>query len=219
MGEGDVERRIAEEREAELDRREAALSDREKALAQRMDAAHEILMAADERDAISESRDIGGDTREQPLIGHASWPRATGTGTTCRCVAVLPSTGSTRRATAQHPMTTGSLSLKTPKNWKSPKKTVAQPVPERGTRNRACVAQRSREPAVDLVVAWEVLDPAARELFRSQTGVDGATWLRGRAWVLSITMMIWYYWMTMPARRASCVAVVRNVLVDAGFRM
>ena len=30
--------------------------------------------------------------------------------------------------------------------------------------------------------------------------------------------MIWYYWTTMPERRASRMAVGRNVLADAGFR-
>ena len=73
------------------------------------------------------------------------------------------------------------------------------------------------DPTVDLVVAWEVLDPPARELFRRQVGVDDATWLRGRAWALSITLMIWYYWTTMPERRARCMAVGRNVLADAGY--
>ena len=73
------------------------------------------------------------------------------------------------------------------------------------------------DPTVDLVVAWEVLDPPARELFRTQLGVDDATWLRGRAWALSITLMIWYYWTTMPERRASRMAVGRNVLADAGY--
>jgi aminoglycoside phosphotransferase (APT) family kinase protein len=73
------------------------------------------------------------------------------------------------------------------------------------------------DPTVDLVVAWEVLDPPARELFRRQVGVDDATWLRGRAWALSITLMIWYYWTTMPQRRARCMAVGRNVLADAGY--
>ena len=73
------------------------------------------------------------------------------------------------------------------------------------------------DPTVDLVVAWEVLDPPARELFRKQVGVDDATWLRGRAWALSISLMIWYYWTTMPKRRARCMAVGRNVLADAGY--
>lgn len=72
------------------------------------------------------------------------------------------------------------------------------------------------DPAVDLVVAWEVLDPPSREIFRRKLGVDDATWLRGRAWALSLTFMIWYYWATMPRRRARSIAVGRNVLADAG---
>jgi len=70
------------------------------------------------------------------------------------------------------------------------------------------------DPTVDLVVAWEILDPPAREMLRRQLGVDDATWLRGRAWALAISLMIWYYWTTMPARRASRVAIARNVLAD-----
>jgi aminoglycoside phosphotransferase (APT) family kinase protein len=75
------------------------------------------------------------------------------------------------------------------------------------------------DPTVDLIVAWEVLDPPAREVFRRHLGVDEATWLRGRAWALSITMMIWYYWTTMAHRRASRIAVGRNILADAGYRV
>jgi len=73
------------------------------------------------------------------------------------------------------------------------------------------------DPTVDLVVAWEVLDAPSRDLFRRHVGVDDATWLRGRAWALSITLMIWYYWTAMPGRRARCMAVGRNVLADAGY--
>jgi aminoglycoside phosphotransferase (APT) family kinase protein len=48
------------------------------------------------------------------------------------------------------------------------------------------------DPTVDLVVAWEILDPPAREVLRRQLGVEDAAWLKGRAWALSITLMIWY---------------------------
>ena len=75
------------------------------------------------------------------------------------------------------------------------------------------------DPTVDLVVAWEVLDPPARERFRELADVDDATWLRGRAWALSISLMIWYYWTTMPVRRARCMAVGRNILADAGHQV
>ena len=73
------------------------------------------------------------------------------------------------------------------------------------------------DPTVDLVLAWEILDPPARETLRRQLDVTDAAWLRGRAWALSLTLMIWYYWTTMPDRRASRMAVVRNVLADAGY--
>jgi aminoglycoside phosphotransferase (APT) family kinase protein len=73
------------------------------------------------------------------------------------------------------------------------------------------------DPAIDLTVAWELLDPPARQIFRSKLDVDDATWLRARAWALSLTLMIWYYWTTMPQRRASRIAIGRNVLADAGY--
>jgi aminoglycoside phosphotransferase (APT) family kinase protein len=72
------------------------------------------------------------------------------------------------------------------------------------------------DPAVDMAVAWEVLDPPARDIFRRELGVDDATWLRGRAWALCITLMIWYYWTNMPQRRSSRLAIGRNVLADGG---
>lgn len=72
------------------------------------------------------------------------------------------------------------------------------------------------DPTVDLVVAWEVLDPASRDVFRRAVGVDETSWLRGRAWVLSLTLGTFaYYWSTMPDRCASRLAVARSVLADA----
>lgn len=70
------------------------------------------------------------------------------------------------------------------------------------------------DPSVDLVAAWQLLDPPGREVFRDALGVDDATWLRGRAWALCISLMIWYYWDTLPGRRAAQMAVGRNVLAD-----
>lgn len=73
------------------------------------------------------------------------------------------------------------------------------------------------DPTVDLMPAWELLDPSSRALFRSSVGVDDQTWLRGRAWALAIALMTFpYYWGTMPGRCASRLAMARNVLVDAG---
>ena len=75
------------------------------------------------------------------------------------------------------------------------------------------------DPTVDLVVAWEVLDAASRDVFRQAVGADEVTWLRGRAWALSLALGTFpYYWLTMPDRCASRLAVVRTILADAGTR-
>ena len=72
------------------------------------------------------------------------------------------------------------------------------------------------DPTVDLVVAWDLLDPAARATFRDLVGVDEATWLRGRAWALALGLMTFpYYWSTMPDRCAQRLAMTRSVLADA----
>ena len=73
------------------------------------------------------------------------------------------------------------------------------------------------DPTVDLVAAWEVLDPPARETFRRLIDVDDATWELARAWALALGMMTFpYYWDTMPARCANRLAMVRSVLADVG---
>lgn len=73
------------------------------------------------------------------------------------------------------------------------------------------------DPAVDLAGAWEVLDAAGREVFRTAVGAGDDEWHRGRAWALSIALMtLPYYWDSMPGRCASRVAAARAVLQDAG---
>src|SRR5450830_420634 len=42
------------------------------------------------------------------------------------------------------------------------------------------------DPAVDLIVAWNLLGGAVRAVFREALHVDDSTWERGRAWALSI---------------------------------
>lgn len=67
---------------------------------------------------------------------------------------------------------------------------VPTPPPGRHSSSCATVAWRGfglvvGDPAVDLVVAWSLLDPAGRDADRTVLGVDDATWLRGRAWAVS----------------------------------
>jgi aminoglycoside phosphotransferase (APT) family kinase protein len=72
------------------------------------------------------------------------------------------------------------------------------------------------DPTIDLHGAWEVLDPPAREVFRTRLRVDDAEWLRGRAWALGIALGTFtYYWETMPGRRRDRLAMARSVLADA----
>jgi aminoglycoside phosphotransferase (APT) family kinase protein len=68
-------------------------------------------------------------------------------------------------------------------------------------------------PAVDLVPAWELLDPAARATFRKAVGVGDAEWTIGRGWALALAIMaLPYYWHSMPARCANRLALARSVL-------
>ena len=72
------------------------------------------------------------------------------------------------------------------------------------------------DPTIDLHGAWEVLDPSAREVFRTRLGVDDAEWLRGRAWAMAIALgALAYYWKKMPQRAQDRLAMLRSVLADA----
>ncbi len=44
------------------------------------------------------------------------------------------------------------------------------------------------DPAVDLIAAWQVVAPEARDAFRAALGVDDATWARGRGWGLAAVL-------------------------------
>jgi aminoglycoside phosphotransferase (APT) family kinase protein len=51
------------------------------------------------------------------------------------------------------------------------------------------------DPAVELVVAWNLFDRQARAAYRDALGpVDAATWLRGRAWAVSAAIMALPYY-------------------------
>jgi aminoglycoside phosphotransferase (APT) family kinase protein len=58
------------------------------------------------------------------------------------------------------------------------------------------------DPAVDLMPAWNLLPPVARQTLRA--GVDDATWERGRGWALvQAISSLWYYQRTNPAMAAT----------------
>ena len=56
------------------------------------------------------------------------------------------------------------------------------------------------DPAVDLMPAWNLLAPGARDVFRKALGVDDATWERGRGWaIIQAIGALHYYVDTNPA--------------------
>ena len=50
------------------------------------------------------------------------------------------------------------------------------------------------DPAAEVMVAWKMFGANDRAHFRSILGIDDATWLRARGWVLSQALMILSYY-------------------------
>lgn len=72
------------------------------------------------------------------------------------------------------------------------------------------------DPAADMLIAWTLLPPAARDRFRAALDVDSETWRRGRAWALSIALIqLPYYRHSNPPLAASARHVIAEVLEDA----
>jgi aminoglycoside phosphotransferase (APT) family kinase protein len=75
------------------------------------------------------------------------------------------------------------------------------------------------DPACDLIVAWNLLPAAAREVYRECLEVDDATWARGRGWALSVALIqLPYYKDTNPSLAANARHVIGEVLADHSSR-
>jgi len=71
------------------------------------------------------------------------------------------------------------------------------------------------DPSRDLIVAWMVLPASVRPAFRRATGVDDATWLRGRARALSLALgHLHYYKELNPVMHDNAAYTIREVLGD-----
>jgi aminoglycoside phosphotransferase (APT) family kinase protein len=69
------------------------------------------------------------------------------------------------------------------------------------------------DPACDLIVAWNLLPPSARAVFRDIVDVDEATWMRGRGWALSMALtQLPYYRHTNPVISANARHVIGEIL-------
>lgn len=71
------------------------------------------------------------------------------------------------------------------------------------------------DPAVDLIVAWNLLPASVRGVFREAVGADDAEWARGRGWALSISLIqLPYYWETNPPLAENSRYVIREILAE-----
>jgi aminoglycoside phosphotransferase (APT) family kinase protein len=69
------------------------------------------------------------------------------------------------------------------------------------------------DPTVDLVVAWNLLDAAGRDVLRRSLDVDDAAWTASRGWALLLALIVQpYYGATMPRRCAARLGLARAAL-------
>lgn len=72
------------------------------------------------------------------------------------------------------------------------------------------------DPAADVMVAWKMLTPDARERFRRELGVDDATWTQARGWALSqaVIALAYYTMETNPVLVREARSWLAEVLAD-----
>jgi aminoglycoside phosphotransferase (APT) family kinase protein len=71
------------------------------------------------------------------------------------------------------------------------------------------------DPALDLIVAWHLLEAGPRQVFRDDLGCDDLEWQRGKAWAFEQAMgLVWYYAQTNPAMARMGRATLRRIEAD-----
>jgi aminoglycoside phosphotransferase (APT) family kinase protein len=71
------------------------------------------------------------------------------------------------------------------------------------------------DPAIDTIIAWSLFTGDARQAYREALGVDDATWLRGKGWVITGVFGIPYYRDTNPVLVADKIRAIEAVLADS----
>jgi aminoglycoside phosphotransferase (APT) family kinase protein len=72
------------------------------------------------------------------------------------------------------------------------------------------------DPAVDMIIAWNLLPAEVRGTFRNAVGAGDAEWARGRGWALSISLIqLPYYWETNPPLAENSRHVIREILAES----
>lgn len=71
------------------------------------------------------------------------------------------------------------------------------------------------DPALDLMPAWNLLDPASREVYRAELGCSDAEWQRGKAWALAQAVgCLYYYRVSNPAMSQTAERTLLALLDD-----
>jgi aminoglycoside phosphotransferase (APT) family kinase protein len=70
------------------------------------------------------------------------------------------------------------------------------------------------DPATEMLIAWSLFPPHAREAYRDALDVDDGTWARGKAWVLTGVVSIAYYRETNPTLVADKIRAIEAVLAE-----
>ena len=71
------------------------------------------------------------------------------------------------------------------------------------------------DPACDAIVAWTLLSPGTRDVFRAALSLDDATWARGRGWALSWALIaLPYYLETNPVIVGDARRTIAEVLTE-----
>lgn len=73
------------------------------------------------------------------------------------------------------------------------------------------------DPACDLVIAWSLLNPNSRFIFRQTLEhIDDNTWERGKGWALSIALiMLPYYMHSNPVLARLAKRMIEHILLDS----
>ena len=68
------------------------------------------------------------------------------------------------------------------------------------------------DPAIETIIAWSLLPPDARAVYRDTLDIDDATWERGKGWVLTGVGAIPYYRTTNPILVADKISAIKALL-------
>ncbi|KAA5826886.1 aminoglycoside phosphotransferase family protein [Saccharopolyspora hirsuta] len=72
------------------------------------------------------------------------------------------------------------------------------------------------DPALDLIVAWPLLDAEPRQVLRDALGCDSLEWERGKAWAFEQAMgLVWYYVESNPGMSRLGRRTLERILAEA----